>query len=301
MKNPFGGLIGPASFTIGASATATKQAIPLCVLGLNGLDNGAIDMNGTPQFSAPNCAVQANSNSSSGMSQEGKPNATAKKFGVSGGHKGDNFAPPPVNGSPAVSDPYASVPFPPYDDCSKGGGTAHIKDDATLSPGTYCGGLHIFGNGTKVQMQPGTYVMVGGPFWTDATAEVTGDKVTIAFTGKGAALQIWGNSKVNVTSPASGTYMNMQFMQDRYDDNSRGLWDSVGGSAYLKYDGTAYFPTQNLWIFGDATVEANSPGLAMVADKIWFQGSVQVAVTHDNPRKLPVTGPQTTFGAMLVK
>ena len=79
------------------------------------------------------------------------------------------------------------------------------------------------------------------------------------------------------------------------------MQDRVDGSASLKYDGMAYFPTQNFWIFGDATVAANSPDLAMVADKIWFQGSVQVAVTHANPRNLPVTGPQTTFGEMLVK
>jgi len=130
----------------------------------------------------------------------------------------------------------------------------------------------------------------------------------IAFTGTGAALQIWGDSSVTLTSPTSGTYMNMQFMQDPSDTNSRGLWDSIGGSsggqggnAKLTFDGVGYFPTQNWWVFGNAVVNANSPTMAIVADKIWTQGSAYVNVTNQNPRNLPVTPPpQTGYGVKLI-
>ena len=74
-----------------------------------------------------------------------------------------------------------SLPFPYYDDCSsyKGKGLS-IKDDTTLSPGTYCGGITIDGSGPTVTLQPGIYVMVDGPFWVKGGGIVIGDKVTIA-------------------------------------------------------------------------------------------------------------------------
>jgi hypothetical protein len=182
-----------------------------------------------------------------------------------------------------------------------------IKDEVTLAPGTYCGGIHVSGDNAKLTLQPGVYVMVDGPLWVGGGI-VTGDRVTVAFTGKGSTLQVWGSSSVNLTSPTSGTYTNMQFVQDRDSEEGRGLWVSVGGNsggeestAKLKYDGVAYFPNQNFWVFGKATMAANSPGLAVVAGKVWTQGNATVTVTTNNKRKLAVNGPTSTYGAVLVK
>jgi Flp pilus assembly protein TadG len=298
----FSAFVGTTTYTIHVNSAATPTTIPLCVLGLNGLDNGAFDINGSKaQFNA-GCAVQANSNSTTGMTEEGSPTAVATKFGVSGGHKGDTYSPPPTDGSPQIADPYASVPFPSHNDCSGKSKLMEIKNDQTLPPDTYCGGIHIYGNGTKVTLSPGgTYIMVDGPFWVDGSVVVTGDQVTIAFTGTGAALQIWGDASVTLTSPVSGTYTNMQFMQDRNDPNSRGLWDSIGGDTTLKYDGVAYLPSQNFWAYGNTTITANSPSMAIVADKIWTQGSANVTITNNNTRNLQVTVPKTTYGARLTK
>jgi Flp pilus assembly protein TadG len=306
VNNPFGNLIGSKVIPVDVHSAATKQTISVCVLGLNGLDNGAFDINGSKaQFNA-SCAVQANSNSKSGMTEEGHPTAKAKKFGVSGGHKGESFSPPPSDGSAKIDDPYASLPFPYYDSCDSTKKDLDIKSDTTLSPGTYCGGIHIGGDSVKVTLQPGIYVMVGGSFWADAGSIVTGDRVMIAFTGKGATLRLGGGSSMTVTSPTSGTYMNMQFMQDNNDPNTHGLWCSLGGnggddSAKLQFDGVAYFPTQNFWTFGNSVVNANSPSMAIVADKVWTQGSATVNVTNNNTRNLAVSAPKTTFGARLIK
>ncbi len=306
--NPFSGLIGPDMVPVGvAGSAAIRTYLPICVLGLNGLDNGSFDINGSAASFNAGCAVQANTTSSTGMTMEGAPTAVATAFGVRGGHKGDGFSPTPTDHAPNVPDPYASLPFPAYDDCSSGHGNNYtqINSDTTLLPGTYCGGIHIYGNGTKVTMLPGIYVMVSGPFWVDASSVVTGDQVMIAFTGTGAALQVWGSSSVTLTSPTTGIYKNIQFFQDPNDPSSRGAWDSIGGGSggtpKLQYDGVAYFPTQNFWAFGNATVLANSPTLAIVADKIWTQGSASVTITHNNPRNLTVSSTaQIATGAKLI-
>jgi len=225
---------------------------------------------------------------------------------VVGGHKGDGFSPPPADGSPKINDPYASLPFPYYDACDKNSKIQEIKDSQPLSGGTFCGGVHIYGDGTTVTLAPGIYVMVDGPFWADGNVKITGDQVMIAFTGKGSSLWLWGGSSMTVTSPTSGTYMNMQFMQDNSSADTHGLWVSLGGNdgdtGKLSYDGVAYFPTQNFWVRGNSTVNANSPSMTIVADKIWTQGAATVNVTNDNPRNLKVPPPpQMGYGARLIQ
>jgi len=307
VANPMGGVIGARVTLVGVRSAATKQSIPICILGLNAFDNGAFDVNGGPSFNA-DCAVQANSTGSSAMSQEGKSAVVkAKIFNVTGGQKTETYDPPPNVGAKKIADPYASLPFPAYAACDdKNPKGLEIKDAVTLSPGTYCGGIHVSGDGAKLTLQPGIYVMVDGPFWV-SSGTVTGDRVTIAFTGKGSTLQVWGSSVVNLTSPTSGTYTNMQFVQDRDSDEGRGLWASVGGNsggedstAKLTYDGVAYFPNQNFWVFGKASMTANSPSVTVVAGKFWTQGNATVNVTANNTRKLAVTGPVSTYGALLV-
>jgi Flp pilus assembly protein TadG len=302
VTNPFGALIGGKTMAIGVAAAATAVTTPVCVLGLDTLGSGSFDINGgAVQFNA-NCAVQANTTSSKGMTQTGNGAVNATKFGVTGGHKTKTYSPTPADGAPAIPDPYASLPFPYYSSCSGKTKLLEINTGTTLSPGTYCGGVHVYAS-ANVTLQPGIYVMVDGPFWTDGSAVVTGDQVTIAFTGKGSTVQVWGNSQMTVTSPTSGTYMNMQFLQDNSSSETHGLWASIGGSgssAKLSYDGVAYFPTENFWVRGNAVVNANSPSLAIVTSDVSIQGSTIVNVTHDNTRNLSVSSPTTTNGAKLI-
>ena len=305
VTNAFDGVVGIKSIAAKVSAAATKKTAIVCVLGLNGQDKGSFDINGSKAKFTADCAVQANSTDNSGMTMEGNPTAKAKKFGVSGGHKGDGFYPVPSDGSAKLNDPYASMPFPAHDSCAGKSKGLDIKNDTTLKPGTYCGGIQINGN-ASVTLEPGIYVMVDGSFTVDGGGTVTGDQVMIGFTGKDSTLRVWGNSTVDVTSPTSGTYMNMQFMQDWADENTRNLWVSVGGSdsdgGKLTFDGVAYFPTQNFWTRGNATINANSPSMAILADKVWTQGSATVNVTNNNPRNLPVTNlAKTTLGVVLIK
>src|SRR5947207_7476856 len=138
-ETSFMGVVGIHSLAISAKSAATTAKSPLCVLGLNAFDTGAFDMNGNSKFNAPTCAVQVNTKANKGMTQEGQPTAVAKRFGVSGAQTGNGYSTPPKDGSPAVPDPYASIPFPSHDTCSKGKGLTINGGSTTLSPGTYCG------------------------------------------------------------------------------------------------------------------------------------------------------------------
>lgn len=311
MPTVFAVLFGRETIEISADARAERSSMSVCLLGLNGLDNGAFDINGNPDLQAPDCAVHANSGSGRAMTQEGNAPAKAGLFSVRGGARTNGFSPTPRVGQEVVADPYAHLPFMQHEVCderrSKG---LVVRADVTLQPGTYCGGINITGSGVKVTMAPGEYVMVNGSLLVNGNATLEGREVVVGFTGSDATLRVWGNGSVDLTSPTSGTYANMQFFQDRDDARGRGAWVSIGGNggptlgndqSKLSIDGAAYFPTQNFWVYGAAQVEINSPGLAVVADKIWFQGSAKIEVTSENRRGMRDTVQAVVpFGARLV-
>jgi hypothetical protein len=65
-----------------------------------------------------------------------------------------------------------------------------------------------------------------------------------------------------------------------------------------------YLPEQQIWASGtghDIVIKANSPSLAMVADRIWAQGNVRYDITQKDKRG--IGGVQKTpgiaYGAML--
>jgi Flp pilus assembly protein TadG len=303
----FLGVVSIKTLSVTARSASTTSKVPVCVLGLNAFDSGAFDMNGNSKFNAPDCAVQANTSDNKGMTQEGKPTAVAQKFSVSGGHTGAGYSSPPKDGAATVADPYASMPFPSYSACDKNAkGLVINGGTTTLSPGTYCGGITIKGQ-ANVTLNPGIYVMVSGAFLTDGGSSVTGKEVMIAFTGTDATLRLWGNSTLNLTSPISGTYANFQFFQDENDANGRGSWVSIGGNgntndaSKASWDGIAYFPTQNFWVYGNTQVNANSANMSVVAGEIWIQGNATLNVTHNNTRNLPVAQTTTAGGARLIQ
>ncbi len=303
----FASILGLNSMPVQAKSAATPGKYPLCVLGLNAFDTGAFDMNGNSTFNAPDCAVQSNTSASKGMTQEGNPSAKAAKFAVSGGYTGSGYSTTPQSGATAVADPYASIPFPDHDTCDKNAkGMVINGGSASLWPGTYCGGLTIKGQAT-VTLNPGIYVMVNGSLLLDGGSSLTGREVMIAFTGADTTLRVWGNSTLDLTSPTTGTYAGFQFFQDGQDQNGKGAWVSIGGNgnsgdtSKATWDGIAYFPTQNFWVYGNSVVNANSPSMAIVAGQIWDQGNATINVTHNNTRGLNVAQTTVDGGARLLQ
>ena len=122
----------------------------------------------------------------------------------------------------------------------------------------------------------------------------------IGLAGKGAKFWMTGSAIMKVTSPTSGTYMNMQFMEDR-NNTAGNTWVSIGGNSQLQYDGVMYFPNSNIWVFGGSIVNANSPSVAMLGDKLWFQDNSTVTITQSNPRGLPIKNTSPIVISVLVQ
>ncbi len=182
-------------------------------MALNGKDQGAVDLNGTVDV-ATNCPVQANSTDGAAVRQVGNAAMTSSMFAIAGNYRGNNFSPKPVTGSDRVADPLASLPFPASGICvdlGLGGSGKLQQETRTLLPGTYCGGLDITAD-SKIRLEPGIYIIKDGELKISGSV-VTGTDVMIGFTGKGAKLWLTGGAVVKLTSPSSGPYMNMQFME----------------------------------------------------------------------------------------
>lgn len=299
--NPFGNLPGlPSRLEYSVRAKAVRETSPVCILGLNALDKGAMDMNGTSRLVAPTCAVQINSSDASGLTQEGAPFAEVRRVRVHGGFTGIGYSSKPESAADVIADPYASSlrsMFPRKTPCQAGSGTLHIKTNTTLAPGTYCGGIHITSQ-ASVMMLPGTYIMDGGPLWVNGGATLVGNDVMIAFSGPDSTLYAEGNSTINLTSQRIGPYRNIQFFEDpkQYVDPKKGLYFSIGGgrnnnsedTSKVTIDGMIYTPNQQIWIFGKADTSINSPTMAIVTEKLWIQGRVTLTVANENKRGLSV-------------
>ncbi len=285
VKNYFSGFIGEKAVkVVVGSAARVASSEPVCVLSLDNASSRGLEIYGTAQFTARNCAAQANSRDGAGMKTYGNATAKARKFGVKGGFSGTGFQPKPVVGVQEIIDPYASIPIPASGACVDIASKLQ-HTPAVLVPGTYCGGIRIMAN-SKIIMLPGEYLMLDGPFRVDSNSTVDGSEVVIAFKGKDSTMYLGSGAIINLTSPMSGTYQNIQFLQDK--SSSVDGWVTVMGNVKLRFDGVMYFPTQHVWIGGGSVVQARSPTYIFVAEKIWLQDNSIIDVWQENSRNLKI-------------
>ncbi len=285
VDNYFAGFAGDPQIKVTAESAARRLwSSPVCVLALHESAPNGFEVYGNAQFSAPTCAAQANSANNSGMRTYGTATAVASDFGVQGKFSGDGFAPRPIEGANPTPDPYASVAFPPIEDCIDAASRL-IHKTATLLPGTYCGGLDLKAH-SDVTLEPGVYIMKDGPLDVNSNTRLFGRDVLIAFTGEDSTLYLGSGAIVDLTSPSSGLWMNMQFYQDR--DNTNEDWVTILGNVQLTFDGAAYFPNKEVWVGGGSVINANSPSYSLVADRFWFQDNTIINVTQENRRDLDI-------------
>ncbi|MBX9933253.1 MAG: Tad domain-containing protein [Methylobacterium sp.] len=230
----FAQLLGVPEIVLKVESTARLSGTTrLCLLALDGSAVGAFHLEQSARITASDCSLYSNSVSPSGIQGENRSVAVALSTCSAGGYSGSpaTFMPPPATGCPALRDPLIDVVGPTPGSCvqipaslnpKKGHGSPDdpaagdniVSADMTLSPGTYCGGLHITKD-TQVTLSPGVYIIKDGPLVVDKKASLTGSNVGFYFTGDRGGLLFDKDSVISLTAPKSGTMAGLLFFEDR--------------------------------------------------------------------------------------
>jgi len=262
--------------TVAARAVAHLGAGDGCLYSLNPNKASSFEVAGGAKVTV-DCAILVDSSSNRALVVNGSPNngpaITAAEVGVVGGvdAKPGMISPAAVTGLLPSPDPLASLPSPSVSSCDYT--KFKVTDGATLSPGTYCGGIDI--TSQNVRFLPGNYIMAGGGLSiSGGSANGTGvmfyDTQVNGFAYD--PITISGNASVNFSAPTSGDYAGILFYNDRsLNLNGSNYTNNITGGANSKFDGVMYFPNGQV-IFTGTTGTTGSNTL-IIADTVKLAGT----------------------------
>ena len=263
------------------SAEATSQVVAqgqYCVISLETTDRTGISMGGSTSVNL-GCGMMTNSPAADAITAGGSSTVNATPIAAVGGlPTSNNYA----TGTQLIPysvpqfDPLIGLPNPLITNSSSNANVGP-NQSRTLSPGVYSG-MDLKGT---VTLNPGVYYIDGGVFSVGAQGVVTGDGVTIILSSRTAAsnpasiatVSMNGGATVKLTAPATGTYAGVIFYQDRRALDSS--TNTINGNSSSKYQGTLYFPNQEVYFTGNSSMNANC--LQIVARRASFSGSSTIS------------------------
>ncbi|MEQ1864355.1 MAG: pilus assembly protein TadG-related protein [Micropepsaceae bacterium] len=257
-----------------------------CILALDPEASGALTFTGNALTLVNGCNVMSNSLDDSALIVNGSADVTVPCALSAGGVSVDEGltltdCPEAQSNVPPAADPFKNLPEPAVSGpCLTLPGGAGA---ATLSPGRYCGGGILKGDKTFL---PGVYVMDGGTFRTNATANVAGTGVTFFFTNN-ATVDMNGSAHVELKAPTSGTYKGVLFYGDRDNDYAS---NKFNGNATSKLTGAMYFASQDVQFLGNFS--GDNGCMRIVAATIKFTGSSEMNAdcTAEGLNQMPLPG-----------
>ncbi|MBT8473321.1 MAG: hypothetical protein HKN14_09845 [Marinicaulis sp.] len=226
----------PVYVTVDATALVNNGR-PACVLALSPTASGAVHVQGSTDVDLDGCDVAANSIASDAINMQGAAQLEADCLSAVGGVSTtsnlDIDCATPIENGPVTADPYRDRVQPTAGSCAPNNNAWTKKSGkGKPSPGTYCGGGQIKGT---VELDPGVYILDGGSWKINAGADLSGDDVTLFFTG-GATIDVNGSADVDLSAPTSGNYAGIVIWFDRADTGSHkfngGSGFSVVGAVY---------------------------------------------------------------------
>jgi hypothetical protein len=260
----FMSLFGHGSVPVGARAVAVAQssngANTGCVytLGATGTD---FSVNGNANIQAPQCGLNVDSSSSGAMTVNGNITMDMASIGIVGGFsKNGNVSltpATPTTGIVPYSDPLSYLPgySCTASACTPPGGGSNITCQAnpnyngnntvTVSPGCF-NGFTTNGNQT-VNFNPGTYIIDGSSgLQFNGNSVINGTGVTFYIAN--GAIQVNGNTSLNLSAPTSGTFNGVLFDQSASDTSPA----IINGNAGSNLRGVMYFPGAQVTINGNS-------------------------------------------------
>lgn len=254
-----------------------------CLLAMDPHRTEAIYFQGNSEFMAT-CSVQANSDAAVAIRTWGSAYAYATSFCAVGGWSGSGFEPTPRRGCSVASDPYASLAMPTVGACNYN--NKLIKNEtASLSPGVYCGGISLSTHGVA-NLAPGLYIIKNGKLTVDSQSELQAPSGVVFYLTGNSSIDITSGALVTLNAPTNSTaipsteaYKGMAFMQDRTTgiDNTNVIY-SKGGVNIM---GAVYTPKQNLLVWANGPMNADSKYFPMIANSFTMNGTSTLYVNLD--------------------
>lgn len=268
---------------IGVKAAATiSPGTPICMMALNPHLQKSINIQGTADLIADECAIHVNSDhNEAALYQTGTGTATAESFCVHGGYSGDKFTPEPRDRCMVENDPLATrfaadwaaagidsmgCDFTNLPQINTGSSTV-----TALEPGVYCGGLTI--KQGIVQLETGgMYVFRDGPLHVQAHGTLQGTEVVLLFDGDATTrLVTQAGADIVTSARTSGYFKGLAFAQ--YPDSVPASENLVIGGGEVQINGIMYFPKQPLKITGNGDIGTLAAQFAIIADTISIEGN----------------------------
>jgi len=191
---------------------------------------------------------------------------------LTGVRQGDPFDVPPFDSLPSPSE---------YSPCDETAFSA--TGNITMSPGVYCNGLTLSGNGTAT-FQPGTYYIKDGEFLTEGNRTLIANGVTFVFTGADANINLGGTAAMALSAPTTGDYAGFVFFGD--PDHPATSPHILRGTALDGFHGIGYFPNAEAEFVGTSdTAGSGATGTddcaMFVADTLDFDGTIELALSTE--------------------
>lgn len=298
-------IFGVDHIPVKASTTARSQVQNggvICLLALNPDAVEGLHLQGINKMSQHDCWAWVNSNSATAMNAVGASEGRAQGFCVNGSVVGGtHFAPPPYQGCDPYPDPFADQ-FARYSPDTTTCTARNLQLNSgsyVIYPGVYCGGLSLKPQ-AEVEMRPGTYIIKDGGLDVMAQSVLTGEGVTLYFTGNNTGINIRGGGSVVLRAPASGEMAGFLFVQDRY--SNPGAEIEIQGGGRVKMEGALYTPTWRVSIGGNGEVNQEAKFWTMVADSFHMEGNGRLFIDSDAASiGIPNVMPKIPTGPLLLR
>ena len=247
------------------AAAQLSSETPVCMITLETTKKKSLEVKDSAVLTADGCAAFSNSTSKDGLFVESKASLISAYTCSAGGFgsSASVFTPAPTTDCPPVADPLSQRQQPDVGSCDHTGYKAE-NTTVTINPGVYCDGLRVDKN-ASVTMKPGVYIIKGGKLETKNLSSLTGDGVTIFFTGTDGRMELDGTSVVSLKAPATGPTAGLLLFQDRAMELTEYEISSKSAAELL---GTIYLPNGHLKVKAPGKVAEQSAFTVVVARSV---------------------------------